>query len=415
MSDGAAPMLSAIGAARLKLLVGQYNLLCPTYGLKWGEREACREWKSKTEHGGSNWPERWPALRRVLCSASWDLLTLQELEDTTCADVLKALGDMGLGLVYFEHPGRQDAIGIAYNAATFTLQAKATREYPQDAPYATTGRVDLCHVATGTPLRVLVTHQKGGNAAQLDDLFAFAAADELASGGVTLVCGDFNEDFGGAAASLRPGFTTLLRGADEPAVSRPPHKQADDQTSGKGKVDYIFASASGQCTLARDQLSRKAIALSHSACEATGEWPSDHGIEALTVCVDHGGFGFGRAQAESAGARQQPPADHEAAYEAAYEDALRDAKAAHEAEMSVLESEHAAQMKEAVASALAGALEGAKSKLLEYRQMEQEANQRVATLEVELQAAREGAAQDAAKAAGPRLATSRAGSRGAAK
>ena len=47
----------------MRLRVGTYNLLCPTYGVKWGEREACLDWRSKDEHGLSNWEQRWPALR----------------------------------------------------------------------------------------------------------------------------------------------------------------------------------------------------------------------------------------------------------------------------------------------------------------------------------------------------------------
>jgi len=283
------PVASAAGSsssAGLSLLVGQYNLLCPTYGVKWGEREACEGWVSKSEHGGSNWARRWPALKRVLHCARWDVLTLEELEGSTRADVTQALGAIGMALVWFDHPGRADALGIAYNTEAFTLLAESTRHYPLDNPKSTSGRVDLSHTPSGRVVRVVVTHQKGGIAAQLDDLFAFAdagARDEC----VTIINGDFNEDFGDRAASIRPGYTTLRRGADELAVSRPPHKQGDGQASGKGLVDYIFVKncGMGTCALGRDEASRRALAMSHAACDETGEWPSDHGLEALTLTV----------------------------------------------------------------------------------------------------------------------------------
>ena len=102
----------------LTLRCGQYNLLCPAYGVKWGEREACDAWVSKQEHGGSNWSRRWPALRRVLDCAEWDVLALQELEANTFADVQQGLMAQGLELLSFPHPGREDALGIAYRTAT---------------------------------------------------------------------------------------------------------------------------------------------------------------------------------------------------------------------------------------------------------------------------------------------------------
>ena len=139
----------------------------------------------------------------------------------------------------------------------------------------------------------------------------------------------------------RAGFTTLERRGDEPPVSRPEHKQAAEQTSGKGQVDWIWvrghaaklvgprppeapseaASFSPPCAKRgrpltwtfdlevgarrargrrarasresdrprcarasqRDEASLAAILASHAPCPETGEWPSDHGAEALTV------------------------------------------------------------------------------------------------------------------------------------
>ena len=37
--------------------------------------------------------------------------------------------------------------------------------------------------------------------------------------------------------------------------------------------------------LERDAESRQAILHSHAACQETGEWPSDHGLEALSLTL----------------------------------------------------------------------------------------------------------------------------------
>ena len=109
----------------MRLRVGTYNLLCPTYGVKWGEREACLDWRSKDEHGLSNWEQRWPALRRVIQAAPWDLLALEELEDSTRADVEAACDGLGLRLAWFPHAGRSDALGLAYDPRALCAEESA--------------------------------------------------------------------------------------------------------------------------------------------------------------------------------------------------------------------------------------------------------------------------------------------------
>lgn len=217
--------------------------------------------------------------------APWDILALQELQSSTRSSVEAGLELMGLELVYFEHPGREDALGIAYSAKQFSLESCAERHFPPTDPKATSGLVDLRHKDTGIGLHCVVTHQRGGNKDQLADLFTFAGG---MSEGPVLICGDFNEDFG---QSFQPDrFVTLDRDASagEPTVSRPAHKQdPDSNSSGKGKIDYIFARGCRKTNVfvERDDLSREAIRASHMPCEETGEWPSDHGIEALSVVI----------------------------------------------------------------------------------------------------------------------------------
>ena len=288
--------MSTLAAARFR--VGQYNLLCPTYGVKWGEREACVGWKSRDNHGGSNWQRRWPALLRVLKEAPWDLLALEELEDSIRPDVEAGLDALGLRLHWFPHPGRDDALGLAYNPDVFRAAAACSRGYPAASPRATSGRIDFHHHASGRSVRAAVTHQLGGVAEQWHDLMDFVL-DGVPDDCTCVLCGDMNEDFGPAATiGQRPeGFATLDRdlSAGELSVSRPAHKLGAEQTSGKGKVDYILVrgprDGSMSVSLERDGPSRRAMLLSHGPCSETGEWPTDHGLEALSVCVNGAAHG----------------------------------------------------------------------------------------------------------------------------
>jgi len=62
---------------------------------------------------------------------------------------------------------------------------------------------------------------------------------------------------------------------------------------GKGKIDYVFVrgnSSSCKVCLERGPKATYALLESHQAIEATGEWPSDHGCEAVTVVMSRQGF-----------------------------------------------------------------------------------------------------------------------------
>jgi hypothetical protein len=163
------------GINGMRFRVGQFNLLCPTYGLKWGEREACLEWRSTREHGDSNWHLRWPALLRILTLAQCDILALEELEESTQPAVTEGLAELGLSLEVFPHPRRRDALGLAFNPNVFRLERRESRGYPSEEPVSASGLIDLRHTS-GRLVRAVVTHQKGGVRAQLDDLLAFAVS-----------------------------------------------------------------------------------------------------------------------------------------------------------------------------------------------------------------------------------------------
>ena len=61
----------------VRLRVGQLNVLSPTYAVKWREREGCVDRTAPDGQRVSNWPRRWPALRRVLECAEWDVVFFQ--------------------------------------------------------------------------------------------------------------------------------------------------------------------------------------------------------------------------------------------------------------------------------------------------------------------------------------------------
>lgn len=229
-------------------------------------------------------------MQSIINRASWDVLCLQEVEEADVEEIKLGLGDM-YQTHYFKHAKRPpDGVFIAVRKDTF--DEKVVPFELQWEGSVAFGRVDLTHRASGKHVRVTTGHMRGGNKKQLGDLAGFA--DEANAADVTVVTGDFNEDFGTGQGSFccplpdgpRGCWLTLQRGSGLPSVSRPPHKQAPDQKSGKGKIDFIFVR--GAAALVRDPVSDIAILESHAPCEATGQWPSDHGCEALGVCLHPG-------------------------------------------------------------------------------------------------------------------------------
>lgn len=265
--------------------VGCYNVLCSTYAVKWIEREGIGK------DGKSNWSLRWPVMRGIINRARWDVVCLQEVEQTDVEEIVSGLG-LGYATYYFKHQKRPpDGVLIAVRSETFE-GAPVPGELQHNG--VAFGRVDVVHRRSGRKVRVVTAHCRGGNAAQLAALADFA--DEAAEASdVTIVAADFNEDFSTpdrreVRCPLPEGpagrYLTLVREPGLPPLSRPPHKQGEDQTSGKGKIDWIFVRGSaGRCfvELFRDQASRLAILTSHAPCSATWQWPSDHGAEAFSV------------------------------------------------------------------------------------------------------------------------------------
>eukprot|EP00442_Polarella_glacialis_P011264 CAMPEP_0115156674 /NCGR_PEP_ID=MMETSP0227-20121206/68588_1 /TAXON_ID=89957 /ORGANISM="Polarella glacialis, Strain CCMP 1383" /LENGTH=283 /DNA_ID=CAMNT_0002567901 /DNA_START=61 /DNA_END=912 /DNA_ORIENTATION=- len=268
--------------------VGCYNVLCPTYAVKWNEREGVGP------DGTSNWSERWAVMQDILTRASFDVVCLQEVEQLDAESIAASLGaaegpSAEYVARYFKHEKRPpDGVMIVVRRSAFEDPVFSEMQYNGVA----FGCADMRHRTSSCSVRVVTCHCRGGDEKQLAALSDFAAR----SGGadVTVVAGDFNEDFGAPSESsgwrcplqAEGEYATMLRGESLPELSRPPHKQAEDQKSGKGKVDWIFVSARpavGKAKLFRDDASHAAVLESHSPCEATSQWPSDHGAEALSV------------------------------------------------------------------------------------------------------------------------------------
>eukprot|EP00435_Cladocopium_sp_Y103_P045112 s2248_g12.t2 len=278
--DFAARRVRCEASSTPTLSVGSYNVLCTTYALKWKEQQGM------DANGNSNWALRWPVMRDILKQASFDVLCLQEVEKT---DVDSIVADLGPEYKshYFKHPekGRPpDGLLIAVKSSVCaSAPFWSERDFKGKVIF---GGVDFQHPC-GARIRVITGHMRGRNQEQLDAFGAFGAEGTAQ---IEVITADFNEDFQERSAGTVPcpfdsKHVTLRRAPDLPQVSRPGNKQA--QTPGQGlKIDYIWVrerTKDFQTELFFDEASRRAIIDSHKDCEATGEWPSDHGCEALSI------------------------------------------------------------------------------------------------------------------------------------
>eukprot|EP00434_Breviolum_minutum_P012568 symbB.v1.2.011073.t1/scaffold738.1/size167167/7 len=262
------------------LSVGSYNLLCPTYAVKW------KELQGMDANGNSNWALRWPAMRDILKQAQFDVLCLQEVERTDLDSIVADLGPEYTSQ-YFKHPvaGRPpDGLVIAVKKTVCaSAPSWSERDFKGKVIF---GGLDFEHPC-GARIRVVTGHMRGRNQEQLDAFGAFGAEGTAQ---IEVITADFNEDFQERSAGSVPcpfegQHSTLRRAPDLPQVSRPANKQA--QTPDQGlKIDYIWVRARTKdfrTELFFDEASRRAILDSHKDCEATGQWPSDHGCEAFSI------------------------------------------------------------------------------------------------------------------------------------
>ena len=68
---------------KINIRIGQYNILSPTYGIKWKEREAL------TKNGEDNWHLRVNVIIDILQNSDCDIIALQEVEKNTILDLKK--------------------------------------------------------------------------------------------------------------------------------------------------------------------------------------------------------------------------------------------------------------------------------------------------------------------------------------
>ncbi|CAK9117169.1 unnamed protein product [Durusdinium trenchii] len=225
----------------------------------------------------------------ILRRAQLDVICLQEVEKT---DVERIVADLGPEYTshYFKHPeeGRPpDGLLIAVKTScTCASPSWSQCDFKGKVIF---GGVNFQLAKSGARVRVVNGHMRGGNQKQLDAFAAFGAEGDAQ---IEVITADFNEDFeerseGAVFCPFKGQYVTLRRSPDLPQVSRPGNKQA--QTPGQGlKIDYIWVRERSQdyeAQLSFDDASRRAILESHKNCEATGQWPSDHGCEALNIRV----------------------------------------------------------------------------------------------------------------------------------
>ena len=194
----------------------------------------------------------------------------QELErGEMLDDVTQFLLAMGLELEFWQHPGRVDGIGIAFrfgprkgtNSETLSIAGPGSVRDVIRGPVVT-GILELTHVSSELRIRVLSSHLRGKDSAQMEDLITASltriappedGGDKLPPGiptgkefvpapaDVIVIGGDFNEDFHGEcsgddakddgssaadrlcrlqkSAPARAGFVTYSRTDDEPQAS----------------------------------------------------------------------------------------------------------------------------------------------------------------------------------------------------
>mmetsp|Transcript_31644 Transcript_31644/g.58139 ORF Transcript_31644/g.58139 Transcript_31644/m.58139 type:complete len:332 (-) Transcript_31644:10-1005(-) len=272
--------------------IGCYNLLCPTYGVKWKEREAMND------EGTSNWAQRWPVMAGILQRAHLDIVCLQEVEQAEVEGITRDLGPE-YKVYFFKHKVRPpDGVMLAVRSSAFSADPVFAEV---DCKGVAFGRTDLqlsVPSVENVKIRVSTAHCRGGRQEQLASLADFADEGAQAAHTITVIAADFNEDFSAQGTHDAPHcpfptsenlgtYRTLPREAGLAQLSRPAHKQAEGQTSGKGKIDYIWVRATPDLDvdLFLDHASRQAVQDSHRECAETGQWPSDHGIEAFSLRV----------------------------------------------------------------------------------------------------------------------------------
>jgi len=185
-----------------------------------------------------------------------------------------------LTMLYFEHPGRQDAIAILYASDHFKLLSSESMIHKG----AVTPRIDLRQHTTGLTVRVVAVHQwapkVARHAGHMEAILDLACRDKD-SVHCTILAGDLNED---PHTSTHAAQKRLVQ--EFKSVDRQTCNLASISNVSKRKMDWIWVQGAEP---QYDDICRQVISLSHKACPETGKWPSDHGMVAMrcvTPCLE---------------------------------------------------------------------------------------------------------------------------------
>lgn len=258
--------------SRPSFRIGAYNLLAPYYAEKYKQKEGI------LENGTENWSVRWPALAQVLSGCPWDILCLVELAKAKYSTAKKNVEDLcltfaaPLSMCYFEHPLRKDALAILYAGERFDLLRRDTLEFNG----AATALVDLKERHTGFTLRVMAVHQwhpmDKRHTGHMNAILNFAQGHV----DCTVLAGDFNEDARKSENAAQQDLVRSFKSVDRQAYPHLPKESTPNL--GQDKLDWIWVKGADP---EYDDFCQHVIAASHRPCLETGNWPSDHGMEAV--------------------------------------------------------------------------------------------------------------------------------------
>ena len=150
-----------------------------------------------------------------------------------------------------------------------------------------TGLADLMEKGTGISVRVVVLHgfhprNAKSHAGHLEGILKFARGRNVGDNmHCTVLAGDFNED---PRQSLQPAAQALVR--DFVTASREDHPELPIKSTTnpniEHKLDWVWVEGA---QVEYDDRCKRAIISSHTACPETGQWPSDHGLEAVRLLL----------------------------------------------------------------------------------------------------------------------------------
>jgi hypothetical protein len=259
-------------AGPTELTVGTWNLLHPTYAVKYREVEGIY---GRTK---SNWPDRAPEIGDRLLKGGLDVYLLQEVGQAQLDDLQPYVSQL-YELRFAAHPGRgaKDGVAVLVRKARLqieedhTLEILAKEKDLKGQHYMSAMLVTARDVATGARVLAVSAHfyakkavdPRGTLLAELARRFAGDNPPELVVWG-----GDCNEVyrapfFGGAFCTADGRCPTRFRGTK--------------------KIDWIFVGGAALSGVVRSEATQKFVKASSEAILATGQPPSDHLAEAVSI------------------------------------------------------------------------------------------------------------------------------------